>query len=366
MKKIVHFITSLEMGGAQAVLYDLVTHLNTKQFEHHIIFIHDGPYRTMFEQTNIPIHQLTGLLSPYDPIAWHRLIIHLKKIAPHCLHTVLWSANWLGRMVAWWLGIRCVNTLHNNVDQNGTIRSLLDKFAPAPDQLIAVSHEVEESYSQYHPLSCPITVIPNGIDIERIRHEAHKNKLSRADLGYTQEQTIIGSVGRFHPIKRYPLLLEAFALLHKENPDARLLLVGSGPQEKELRHKAYMLEIEQFTIFATNQRAYPYYPLMDLFVLCSEKEGISIALLEAMSYGVPPVVTYHSTQHSVITNEKNGHVAKTDKATVLAAVMHSYILNKTLRTKMGIAAQNTAQSHFSIDAMVAAYEKIFHTKFPRL
>jgi len=330
--KLIHFITSLEMGGAQAVLYDLVTHLDAQQFEHHIIFIHDGPYRKTLAQAHIPTHQLIGFISPYNALALYRLIKLIKQINPDCLHTVLWSANWLGRIAAWWLGIRCINSLHNNVDQNGTVRTMLDKLAPAPKQLIAVSQEVKESYTQFHPTACPITVIPNGVDFEGIRQFARKNMLNRADLGYTKQNIIIGSVGRFQPVKRYELLLETFKLLHTEN---------SG---------------------VPNQRAYPYYPLMDLFVLSSQKEGISIALLEAMSYGVPPVITYHSSTHPVVIHKQNGYVAKTSKATSFAYTLRPLIADTSLRKQIGSAAQTTIKTRFNIPAMVAAYEKIFHSQ----
>ena len=360
--KLIHFITSLEMGGAQAVLYDLVTHLDAQRFEHHIIFIHDGPYQKTFAQAQIPTYQLTGLISPYGPFAFYRLIKLIKQINPDCLHTLLWSANWLGRIAAWWLGIKCINSLHNNVDQNGTVRTMIDKLAPAPGQLIAVSQEVKESYTLVHPLSCPITVIPNGVDFEHIRQFAMKNRLERTDLGYTEKNIIIGSVGRFQPIKRYELLLETFKLLHTENSEVRLLLIGSGPQEQALRNTSHRLGISQFVHFATNQRAHPYYPLMDLFVLSSKKEGISIALLEAMSYGVPPAITYHSDTHPVIIHGQNGYVAKTSKATGFAQTLHSLIADASLHKRVGTAAQTTVKTNFNIPAMVAAYEKIFHSQ----
>ncbi len=350
------------MGGAQAVLYDLVTHLDAQQFEHQLIFIHDGPYRKIFEQAQIPTHQLTGFVSPYDPIAFYRLIRLLKQISPNCLHTLLWSANWLGRIAAKLVGITCINSLHNNVDQNGSIRIILDKLTPAPKRLIAVSQEVRESYTKRHPLFCPITVITNGVDSEKTRQLAMRNPLNRADLGYTEQNIIIGSVGRFQPVKRYPLLLETFKLLHTENPAVRLLLIGSGPQEQELRDKSQALGISQFVHFATNQRAHPYYPLMDLFVLSSQKEGISIALLEAMSLGIPPLVTYHSSNHPVVIHGENGFVAKTGNATDFAKTIRPLIANALLRKQVATTAQTTVKTIFTISAMVAEYEKIFHTE----
>lgn len=360
--KIVHVITSLEMGGAQAVLYDLITHLDTKIGNHEIIYMHDGPYKNLFEQAHIPLHRLTGIISPYDPTAYYRLIKLIKKIKPTCLHTLLWSANWLGRLAAWQLGIRCINSLHNNVDQNGVMRTLLDMITPAPQELIAVSQQVKDSYRQLHPISCPITIITNGIDAAKMHAIAHEKGLKRTDIGYADHHIVIGSVGRFQPVKQLPLLLKTFNLLHAENNRIRLLLVGSGPQEGELRDYAHMLGIDQVVHFATNQRAYSYYPLMDIFVLASEKEGISIALLEAMSIGIPPLVRSPNAIHPVVIHRKNGLVANSGNATDFTKSLRILVNSSTLRKILGYAAQRSIHTSFSINAMVASYEKVFHRK----
>ncbi len=363
MIKLVHFITSLEMGGAQAVLYDLVTHLNPTQFEHHIIFIHDGPYRNQFQNAGITLHYLSGSIATYDPSILYRLIKLLKEIKTDCLHTVLWSANWLGRIATWQLGISCVTSLHNNYDQNGTVRTLLDRCAPSPRHCIAVSQEVKSAYQLKNHTNTPITVIPNGIDIEAIRQKIFSKKISREMLGFTAQNIIIGSVGRFQPVKRYGLLLETFSLLYAQNQNLRLVLVGSGPEEHHLRKKAKTLGIAQLIHFATDQRAYGYYPMFDIFVLSSEKEGVSIALLEAMGYGIAPVITYHSLHHPVIQHGYNGYVACTNNATGFAQSINTVINNPSLCTKMGSDAQKSIQSSFGIQKMIVAYEKIFqHTQ----
>ncbi len=359
--KLVHIISSLEMGGAQAVLYDLVTHLKKRGYEQTILYMHDGPYRERFQRAGIALKQVRGIVSVFDPVCFVRLILWMRDMRPDCVHTVLWAANWLGRFAARLLAIPCIASLHNNYDQNGMVRILLDKIMPYRNGvIIAVSDEVKRSFNRTHPTASNIAVIPNGIDVTAVHDRARAEQITREQLGLSQEHFVIGSVGRFHPIKRYSLLLDTFALVHAQYPHARLVLIGEGEQEQYLREYAKKLGIAPFVKWVVGQQAYGYYQLFDCFVLASEKEGISIALLEAMSLGILPLITYHVAQHPVIEHGQNGYVAKGDNATSFALKIGSCLTNGEDSRKMARNAQQTVREHFAVTSMIAAYNRVFH------
>ncbi len=359
--KLVHIISSLEVGGAQAVLYDLVVHLKKRGHEQTIIYMHDGPYRERFQTIAIPLKQVTGIISVFDPICLLRLIILLRQLRPACVHTVLWAANWFCRLAARLLSISCVTSLHNNYDQNGTMRILLDQVMPYRScALVAVSDEVKRSFNNAHATISNITVIPNGIDVIAISDRAHAQQKIREQLNLSPDDFVIGTVGRFHPVKRYPLLFDAFSLVHTQYPQTRLVVIGEGVQEQFLRVYAKSCNIDPFVRWVVGQPAYGYYRLFDCFVLASEKEGISIALLEAMSLGILPIVTYHNTQHPVITHGHNGYVAKSANATQFALSIGACITNNQYSTKMRQYAQQTVRERFAVRAMIAAYNRLFH------
>lgn len=357
--RIMHVITSLERGGAQAVLYDLVVQFQKQGCEQTIVYMHDGPYRERFEAVGIQTHQLTGIISLFDPIALYRLMALIKKVRPDYLHTLLWAANWLGRCAARLLRIPCVVSLHNNYDQNGAVRRVLDRFMPyRVHAIIAVSHEVKQSFCAAYS-NANVVVIPNGIDVDAVFAAAKIQRKSRAQLDLMDTDFVIGSVGRFHPIKQYPLLLETFALLRENYPQARLVLVGQGEQERQLRDYAKSLGIDPYIRWVIGEQAYGYYNLFDCFVLASSKEGISIALLEAMSLGVVPVTFYHTAQHPVIRDGHNGYVAKACNATDFAVKIGSCCVSDQHRKSMVLAAQQAVCNCFAIKGMIAAYNRIF-------
>ena len=104
---------------------------------------------------------------------------------------------------------------------------------------------------------------------------------------------LIGSVGRFIASKRYDLLIETLAELKKEAnaSSIHLVLVGHGIEEQKLRQQTKKLGLETHVHFIHDFPAYSYYPLFDCFALPSVREGLSMALLEAMSCGLPSIVT---------------------------------------------------------------------------
>ena len=361
LMRIVHFITSLEQGGAQAVLFDVVMQFKKRSYKQAIVYVHDGPFAARFKDADIDVYQLRGSVFSFDPIALYRLIRILKKIKPYYLHTVLWAANWMGRIAARLLSIRCAVSLHNNYDQNGCMRRLLDRCVPYKVYaIIAVSDEVKKSFMHSYP-HANVTVIQNGIDIAAIKAAAYAQQKTRAQLGLKESDFVIGTVGRLTPIKEYPLLLEAFAQIHASNSQARLVIIGHGEQEKELREYAKTLKIAPYIRWIVGKQAYGYYNLFDCFVLASQKEGISIALLEAMSLGVVPINSYHSAQHPVIIEGQNGRVAKAGKATDFAAKIEECRTSNELSITLAKNAQHDVQNRFAIKSMIAAYSRIFET-----
>ncbi|GAG38199.1 unnamed protein product, partial [marine sediment metagenome] len=97
----------------------------------------------------------------------------------------------------------------------------------------------------------------------------------------------------------------------------------------------------------------------DCFVQSSDKEGISIALLEAMSFSLPCVVTNISKQHSVLTSGIDGIVVSAGNMRSLADAITQIILDETKRVSLGYNAQQTVRDRFSLDVMVRAYRHVF-------
>lgn len=339
--RIVHLISSLKIGGAETVLYLLTKHLNTELFEQHVIYFHDGPIREQIEQLGIPVYQLHGSFFQYDPFFFSRLVKLLKKIKPDVIHSSLWAANFFGTFAAKKLKIPIICALHTVWQHEGTLRNVLNYInLPLVRNPVAVSQTVAESFQRKKLCAGKIVVIPNGIDTSNLLKKSQEESITRKALSISETDFIIGSVGRFVPVKNYDLLLDCASLLINKYSGIKIMLVGLGPQYQKLKSQAESLKISDHVYFVIGQPAYRYYKLFDCFVQPSTYEGLSMALLEALCFKIPCVVTGKNSSHEIIKNNYNGLVIEPLNVDQLYQAIETVYLdnlqkNKELRNRFG-------------------------------
>lgn len=352
MVKLLHITSSLKIGGAEHVLHTIIANLDPQKFDQEVIYFHEGPYVEKIRMLGIRTHHVRGLLFRYDPVFFWRLYRTIKKLNPDCLHTLLWVANFAGRLCAWAQGIACVSVFHNDVAHDGKMRNLLDRLTLRfADRLVAVSEPVAESVRNRLDSRAIIGVIHNGIEL-------NPSAVAKA-MADAVDTFMIGSVGRFEPVKRYDLLLECVAALHARHPQVRLCLIGLGSQEEFLRNRARELGIEHIVQFVIGQPALPYYPQFDCFAQTTAKEGISIALLEAMSCGVPSVVMHDTPDHPVIRHMRDGMVVDASDVHAFERAIEDLMANEILARQLGDAGRARIQKDFGAQRMVEEYKRLF-------
>ncbi len=365
--RIVHIISSLKVGGAEAMLCDLISHLDVEQFDNHVIYFYEGPHVVRLQRMGVPTYHVQGLFSLYDPFFCFRLFWLVFRLKPHCLHTSLWSANVLGGLIARLLRIPYINAVHlasNNEadDVNSKFRTLCDQMTfRGAHKIVTVSEDVaaqmRKNYTRIEPAR--LSVIKNGLDHEYVRNQAKKAGLSRESIGLSDRHFVIGTVGRLIPRKNHSWLIDSFASFAKEFTYARLVIVGDGPLEAQLRSHVSSLRIKDKVVFVNGQSAYGYYPLFDTFVLPSFSEGLSIALLEAMSFGIPSIVANREKIHEVIKEGKTGFIVGPMETFDLLDVFGRLKTDKKFRQKIGEQAQQHVMQEFNVDKMVQGYTAAF-------
>ena len=138
-----------------------------------------------------------------------------------------------------------------------------------------------------------------------------------------------------------------------------MVLVGIGPAGERLRRCARRFGVADRVTFVVGKVAYGYHPLFDCFVQSSHKEGISIALLEAMSWDIPCVVTTSDAKHPVLMASKDGLVLQAGDAQALSLGLARLIGDRAFSQKLGKAGRCTVETDFSLDRMVQAYRDLF-------
>lgn len=147
-------------------------------------------------------------------------------------------------------------------------------------------------------------IIKNGINIEKYRYSAATALKKREELGFSSSDFVVGNVGRFSKQKNHVFLLDIFEEVLRQAPHAKLLLVGDGELKKEIKERIKCKKIEDKVVILSNRNDVPeLLQAMDVFLFPSLYEGLSIALIEAQSSGLPCVISKNVDKNSAITNQ---------------------------------------------------------------
>lgn len=149
-------------------------------------------------------------------------------------------------------------------------------------------------------------IINNGINVEKFLFSKDKREIIRKEFGIAPETTVIGHVGSLISVKNHSFLLEVFKEYLKYNENSVLLLVGDGNLKEELKQQAHSLNIEKKIYFAgVRFDVEKFYSAFDVFVFPSLYEGISTALIEAQTNGLPIYTSDKVDVNTDVTNTIN-------------------------------------------------------------
>ncbi|WP_031496403.1 glycosyltransferase [Bryobacter aggregatus] len=204
--------------------------------------------------------------------------------------------------------------------------------------------------------------MPNPTDTNQFHPAAdgaEKNQL-RQQLSLPVDARIVLYVGRLSPEKGLPWLLESFAVVWRQMPQALLVLCGDGPQRTALTTQANSLGIPQQQIIFAGLRPVAEVALWcraaDFFALTSPSEGFSCALAEGMASGLPSVVSDIPANRQLILNEENGLLVPTAEISAIAAALQRLLASVDLCNGLGQAARQRIVDHYSLDKVVSLYE----------
>lgn len=373
--KILHFITSLKVGGAESALYNLLEYWSKEdKNEHIVLYIYDGPFVSKISNLGVRVHQLKGLISPYDPLSIFRLIRFVRHIKPDIIHSSLWSANILSRFASIICKIPLICDLHSDCTFHGAFRNFIEKKTiKFPKRFVAVSPSVKTSFTNKFGTNAfgtnklaftkeNIVLIRNGIDVKKVYERAKAEHITREDIGCGEGDFIIGTVGRLHKIKGHDLLIKAFAKFNR--PNKKLIIVGDGPERDSLKQLAESLGvINSVNFVGEKSNPYPYYSLFDCFALSSQSEGLSIALLEALCFGLPIITTNKDKIHDVISDGMNGFVVPINSLNDLVEAFEKIFTDDTMITEMKKRNIKMVEESFQIDAVAREYVGLYKDVF---
>jgi glycosyltransferase involved in cell wall biosynthesis len=202
--------------------------------------------------------------------------------------------------------------------------------------------------------------IPNGVDTDRFKPVAPgERQLLRQEMGFSEDMLLVGCVGSLTAVKRHTDLLDAFANVCHALPDAHLLLVGDGPLKDAISVRAAAPDLAGHVhMLGQSPDVHHLLQTLDVFVLASETEGLSNAILEAQACGLPVVATRVGGNPELVGAEC-GELVPGGAPDQLAEAMLGLLRDPGKRARLGQQArQRTKRSH-SLDGMAHAYQELY-------
>lgn len=233
--------------------------------------------------------------------------------------------------------------------------ALLRRLAPV---FIAVAEDLRREMLEAG-MSGDIRVIPNGVDIVRYRPATRTQKEAlREPLGWGRGLRFL-YVGRLAREKRLEAFIEAFAAA--ADGEARLMLVGAGPEEERLKEAVRERGLgNRVLLRAPEENIARVYASADVFVLPSVSEGLSNALLEAMASGLAVLASRVGGTPEAVEDGETGILFDPRDAKAAAAGIRKFISEPELARRFGAAAREDAVSRYSLERVAKRYLEIYH------
>lgn len=293
--RVLHVITGLHAGGAEQQLAALLEH--TRHDADVVTMYAPGIVADRLVARGVAVRNL-GRARQLDLRALPELVRLIRRGAYDVVHTHLYRACLYGRMAARIAGVRTIVATEHSLGDTQIegrrttwpVRQIYLAGERCGHHTIAVSEATRRRLLAWGVDAARISVIPNGLDVERYAFSASARRRERATLGIADDEVVIGTVGRLHPIKRHDLLLECGAPLLRA-AGARMLIVGMGEREAALRQQARRLGIAGYVYFVGERGDIPaLLSAMDVFAAPSTEETFGLAVIEALCAGLPAVV----------------------------------------------------------------------------
>jgi glycosyltransferase involved in cell wall biosynthesis len=362
-----HVLTSLEMGGMERVVCDLVQGSQLRGITPSV-FCTDAE-GSLFSSLSGVACTCGSRRASWGTVDWS-VVRSLVRFCRREHVNVLHAHNHVGHLYAGIAGVLTrlpvLVTLHGQGVQDGFKTRILRRilcFRTA--QVVAVSEDARSVAVRSHAVPInKLCIVHNGIDTRRnfeVEMRSHRDAM-REKLGISAGTTVIGTVGRLSPEKDYTMLIEAFAQWIAEAHPRKgvLVLVGDGIERSQLEREAERLGVQTLCRFAGEQRNVPaWLSIFNVFCLSSRTEGLSISLLEAGACGLPCVVTDVGGNREVVRDGHNGFLVPYRAVDQMAAAFRRLHTDPEMRVRMGGNARENVDAHFSLKKTIDDYEQLY-------
>ena len=366
-RRILLMVTNLTFGGAETQVVRLATEFKDRDWDVCVVsMMQPEVWVEQLRGRGIDVRTLGMSRGVPDLRAIFRLRAIVRDFAPDVVHCHMFHANILGRVARLFCSIPAlICTVHNlrETSERGGSTGWKELLYRITDRLATRTTIIcQAAFDRYVRVravpSRRLEMIPNGIDADAFQPDSEARTRARLALGIDNRFVWL-AVGRLVQQKDYPNLFRALALV--PTSDYTVLIAGNGPLEDELRAECQRLGLDPHVRFlGTREDIRDLYNAADSYVMSSEFEGFSMALLEAACTELPIVATDAGGNREIVQNGVTGTIVPTQNPAELAAAMQSMMkASQAEREAIGKAARNHCLNHFQIHKIVEQWIQLF-------
>jgi glycosyltransferase involved in cell wall biosynthesis len=372
MRKVLHIITGLKNGGAEAILYRIISD-NSQNFQHEVISLSDkGYYGVLLTTAGIKITTLN--ISSFFSIfsRFPKLYILIKSAKPDVVQTWMYHADIIGGMAAKFAGVPKIvwgvhSTFLNPKETKITtmLAVILSKYLSnyIPDKIICCSETALKSHEKIGYSSHKMVIINNGVDTNFFTPNAEQGSLIRRTLALGEDIFVMGMIARWHPVKDHKMLLRALSEIKLLEFKWKCLLVGEEMTKENVQLNKMIHEngLQDYIIcLGSRQDIATVLNALDLHILTSSSESFGNVTVEAMSCSIPCIMTDVGEAKNLLA--EHGWIVPIRNPLHLAQIIkHVYsefvsVDNWQVRK---LEIREKIKNHYSISQMIQSYTHIW-------
>lgn len=359
--KIVHLVTSLEVGGAQHNMLLGLPRLDPERYEHILVSIMGRmQMEQQFRQLGIDVHTL-GLSRKTDLAVALRLRSLLRKLRPDILHTYLIHGNILGRIVGRLVGVPVIIGSELTIGQAGRLGKLATKLTNPLTDAVEVNSETG-GRAVVTDLGVPaekVEVVLPGLDLDAFSCTKNRSSI-RSQIGVQEHQHLVLYIGRLRSVKGVEYGIKAFARAAEANPTLHLALAGDGEQRDYLENLAYDLGISKRATFLGERSDLPdVLSAADSVLMPSLREGFPRVAIEAMAASKPVIATKVGAISEAIIDDNSGILVVSKDVPAMSAAITHLTGDSDLQARLGANARTRVENHYSAESYVARLDEMY-------
>lgn len=364
--KILHIQETIGSGGVERLRLSLAKHLDKNLF--------DQMFVCTFAGDNIPdeiraegfkVVPIGRLKSPFDWKQHKKVQKIIEEYQPDIIHGAVFEGVTMAAINGWLKKVPVIIIEETSDPQNRSWKGdlLMKLFSKIADVVIGVSEGVTEEYlkGKLNLSSSKAITINNGVAIPRSISE-DEITIAKMQYGISESDFVIGSMGRMlqDSHKRFSDLIKGFAVFSENKINAKLLLVGDGPELEGYRKLVNSLGIKEKVIFAGYQSDITlYYQLMNVFSLVSAREAFGLVLAEAMLNKLPILATRVGGIKYIVEDQQTGLLVEPFQIEEIAEKLEYLYQHPDLRVQMGKKGYKKAMNEYTEKIYISCIKKLY-------